>query len=463
MNYLFAKHYNGSFIVRIEDTDTARNVTGAIESQFDNLQWLGIIPDESLFNPVEGFGPYQQSEKFPHYRELADTLIEQGKAYKCFCTPEELEADFARQEAEGVPSPKYNLKCYGLTEEQVQANIAAGKPYSVRFHVLPNKTYVLNDIVRGEVTFNSNDFGDFIIVKSNHIGTYNFAVVIDDHEMKITHVIRGEEHISNTPRQLMLYEAFGWEVPQFAHLTLIVDDTRKKLSKRSGNALFFIEQYRKQGYLPEAIFNYIALLGWSPKGEKEILSKEELIEQFDPQRFSKSPSTFDMVKMTWINSVYIKKMSDEAYLEFVKQFIDPKRFKLKDIDPELLEKILLLFKTEIMYGEQINDHLDIFFNDIELSNATMTELSQLDESFAQVIETFTQHLNEIPDEEWNEQTIQGVIKSTGKELEVKGRNLFMPIRIFTSKSQHGPSLASVIFYLGKDKVNKNIQSVKDLY
>jgi glutamyl/glutaminyl-tRNA synthetase len=170
---------------------------------------LGIIPDESLFNPVEGFGPYQQSEKFPHYRELADTLIAQGKAYKCFCTPEELEADFARQEAEGVPSPKYNLKCYGLTEEQVQANIAAGKPYSVRFHVLPNKTYVLNDIVRGEVTFNSNDFGDFIIVKSNHIGTYNFAVVIDDHEMKITHVIRGEEHISNTPRQLMLYEAFG--------------------------------------------------------------------------------------------------------------------------------------------------------------------------------------------------------------------------------------------------------------
>jgi glutamyl-tRNA synthetase len=208
MDYLFAKHYDGSFIVRIEDTDVARNVEGAIESQFDNLKWLGIIPDESIFKPQKKYGEYQQSKKFGRYVELANELVSQGLAYKCFCTPEELEQRYQAQEAKGIVSPKYDLKCFSLTPTEVKEKEDQGLVYSIRFHV-PNKSYVIDDLVRGRVVFEGNDLGDFIIIKSNNIATYNFAVVVDDHDMKISHVVRGEEHISNTPRQMMIYEAFN--------------------------------------------------------------------------------------------------------------------------------------------------------------------------------------------------------------------------------------------------------------
>ncbi|AGJ90493.1 glutamate--tRNA ligase [Mycoplasma putrefaciens] len=456
MDFLFAKHYNGSFIVRIEDTDLERNVSGAIESQFENLKWLGINCDESVFNPGDAkYGKYVQSQKFDRYRDLANQLVEKKLAYRCFCTSEELEKDYQQQTSQGIVATKYSQKCLKLSEKEIQLKLTNNKEFSIRFKVPENKKWIINDIVRGEVSFESKDLGDFIIIKSNGIATYNFAVVVDDFDMQITHVLRGEEHISNTPRQMMIYDAFNWNYPVFGHLTLIVDSTGKKLSKRSGNTLFFIEQYKNQGYLPQAIFNYIALLGWSPKGEQEILSVSELIEMFDEKRFSKSPSTFDMIKMKWINSVYMKQLSDDQYLEFVTKFIDTNKFDITKKEKSWLNAVLLLFKKELEYGAQINKHLDLFFSDFDLDDKTINELSSLENS-QKVIDVFTTAINNL--DTWSLENIKQAIKLTSQKAQVKGKELFMPIRIFTSKSQHGPSLADVIFLLGKEKVLNNINS-----
>ncbi|QEH62388.1 glutamyl-tRNA synthetase [Spiroplasma chinense] len=452
MNYLFAKHYDGDFIVRIEDTDIERNVEGAIESQFSNMEWLGIIPDESFLKPKDGYGEYMQSKKFDRYKEFANDLLERGLAYKCFCTPEELEKDREAQIARGIVATQYSRKCLNRTDIAEME----GKPFNIRFKVPDNKDYTVNDIVRGEVTFNSKEIGDFVILKSNGIATYNFAVVIDDYDMKITHVVRGEEHISNTPRQCMIFEAFGWEEPTFGHMTLIVDETKKKLSKRSGNAVFFISQYREQGYLPEAIFNYIALLGWSPKEEKEIFTKEEFVKIFDETRFSKSPSTFDMVKMKWINSQYMKKLTEEQYLEFVKPFIDKERFSIDNKDQEWLDQVLLLFKKELEFAQQINDHLDIFFNEIEISEATKKVLSELND-YQELIGGLKSKFESLSN--FEEQPIKDVIKELGVEFSKKGKDLFMPIRIFSTFSEHGPELAKTIALIGKEKVLRNINSL----
>ncbi|QVK06952.1 glutamate--tRNA ligase [Mycoplasma mycoides] len=458
MNYLFAKHYNGSFIVRIEDTDLARNVDGAIESQFENLNWLGIFPDESIFNVGDQkYGKYMQSQKFDRYKQLAEQLVDQNKAYRCFCTSEELEKDYEEQTSRGIIATKYSQKCLFLTQDQIQKNLENKKEYSIRFKVPENKTWTINDIVRGDVSFDSKDLGDFVILKSNGVATYNFAVVVDDYDMQITHVLRGEEHISNTPRQMMIYDAFNWNYPMFGHLTLIVDNTGKKLSKRSGNALFFIEQYKKQGYLSQAIFNYIALLGWSPPGEQEILSQNELIKIFDEKRFSKSPSTFDMVKMKWINSVYMKKLDDDKYLEFVKSFINTDKFDITSKSETWLNHLLLLYKKELEYAEQINDHLDLFFNKNTHDNNTIDVLNNLT-NYKNVVEIFKNQINDLKD--WTIENIKQIIKNTSTLANVKGKDLFMPIRIFATKSEHGPSLADVIYLLGKTTVLNNINSLE---
>ncbi|ADK69850.1 glutamate--tRNA ligase [Mycoplasma mycoides subsp. mycoides] len=458
MNYLFAKHYNGSFIVRIEDTDLARNVDGAIESQFENLNWLGIFPDESIFNVGDQkYGKYMQSQKFDRYKQLAEQLVNQNKAYRCFCSSEELEKDYEEQTSKEIIATKYSQKCLFLTQDQISQNLKDKKEYSIRFKVPQNKVWTINDIVRGDVSFDSKDLGDFVILKSNGVATYNFAVVIDDYDMQITHVLRGEEHISNTPRQMMIYDAFNWNYPKFGHLTLIVDNTGKKLSKRSGNALFFIEQYKKQGYLSQAIFNYIALLGWSPPGEQEILSQNELIKIFDEKRFSKSPSTFDMVKMKWINSVYMKKLEDNEYLEFVKSFINTNKFDITSKSEAWLNHLLLLYKKELEYAEQINDHLDLFFNKNTLDNNTIDVLNNLT-NYKNVVEIFKNQINDLKD--WTIENIKQIIKDTSTLANVKGKDLFMPIRIFATKSEHGPSLADVIYLLGKTTVLNNINSLE---
>ncbi|MGS0651593.1 glutamate--tRNA ligase, partial [Staphylococcus arlettae] len=277
-NYLFAKHYDGDFIIRIEDTDSKRNLEDGESSQFDNLKWLGIDWDESV-DKDKGYGPYRQSERAEIYNPLIQQLLDEDKAYKCYMTEEELEAEREEQIANNE-MPRYGGKHAHLTEEERQQFEAEGRKPSIRFRVPKDTTFKFDDMVKGEISFDSNNIGDWVIVKKDGVPTYNFAVAVDDHYMEISDVIRGDDHISNTPKQIMIYETFGWEVPRFAHMSLIVNEERKKLSKRDGKILQFIEQYRDLGYLPEALFNFITLLGWSPEGEEEIYSKEEFIKIF---------------------------------------------------------------------------------------------------------------------------------------------------------------------------------------
>ena len=277
-NYLFARNKGGKFIIRIEDTDSKRNIEGGEESQLKYLKWLGMDWDESVDVGGE-YGPYRQSERNDIYQKLYQELLDKGLAYKCYCTEEELEAEREAQ-MEKNETPHYSGKCRHLTAQQQASLEAEGRKPSIRFAVPQGKVYTFNDMVKDEVSFESDGIGDWVIVKKDGIPTYNFAVAVDDHLMKISHVLRGDDHISNTPKQLMIYEAFGWETPIFGHMTLIVNERRKKLSKRDESIIQFIEQYEELGYLPEALFNFITLLGWSPGGEEEIFSKEEFIKIF---------------------------------------------------------------------------------------------------------------------------------------------------------------------------------------
>ncbi|GAE47614.1 glutamyl-tRNA synthetase [Mesobacillus boroniphilus JCM 21738] len=277
------------------------------------LQWLGINWDESV--DVGGdYGPYRQSERNHIYEKYNQELLEKGFAYKCYCTEEELEAEREEQSARNE-TPHYSGRCRNLTAEQKEQFEKEGRQPSLRFKVPAGKILKFDDMVKGEVSFESDGMGDYVIVKKDGTPTYNYAVVIDDHLMKISHVLRGDDHISNTPKQLVIYEAFGWEPPVFGHMTLIVNESRKKLSKRDESIIQFIEQYEELGYLPEALFNFITLLGWSPAGEEEIYSKDEFIEIFDPARLSKSPALFDQQKLAWMNNQYMKKADLDRVVE----------------------------------------------------------------------------------------------------------------------------------------------------
>ena len=312
-NYLFAKKYGGQFIVRIEDTDIKRNIQGGEDSQIEGLAWLGIIPDESPKNPNPKFAPYRQTERLELYKELGNKLIEMGHAYHCYCSEEELEIDREEQTKKGATAGQYSRRCLHASKEQIEAWKKEGRIPVIRLKLKDHYVIKFNDLVRGEVAFNNDDIGDWVILKSNGIPTYNYAVVIDDHYMNITHVFRGEEHLPNTSRQIQLFEYFGWQIPTYGHMTLIVNEEGKKLSKRDPHIVQFIQQYKEMGYLPEAIFNFILLLGWSPEEKKEIFSRQEAIAAFKVERLSKAPSMFDVKKLEWLNNEYIKKLNESNF------------------------------------------------------------------------------------------------------------------------------------------------------
>ncbi len=447
-NYLYAKKYNGKLIFRSEDTDVARNIVGGEESQYNDLIWLGIIPDESPFNPNPKYAPYRQMERLDIYHQYIDQLLKEGKAYYCYCTEEEIEQRKQEQLDSGIKAPKYDGKCLNLTQEQIDEYIKQGRKPCVRIKLPRHHEYVFDDLVRGKMKFSSDDVGgDFVIMKSNGIPTYNFAVVIDDHLMDITHVLRGEEHLSNTPKQLAIYEAFNWEAPKFGHMTIIVNQDGKKLSKRDLNVLQFMSQYREMGYLKEAIFNFILLLGWNGKDNKEIYSFDEAIVAFNPQYLSSAPSTFDVEKMKWMNSYYIKKLNDHDYLEFIK----PQMAKAMDIskcdDSQLLE-IANMFKEELSYGQEIVAPLKTIFSPEEIKDESLKDM--LNSSVSKQI------FNGICDElkmltEINQDTIKLVFKNVMKKLEIKGKNFYMPIRLKLTSCEHGIELYNIIKILGVEE------------
>ena len=381
-NYLFARHNKGTFVLRIEDTDQKRNVEGGSKSQMENLHWLGIDWDEG---PDKGgdYGPYRQSERKDIYNKYIKQLIDEGKAYYSYKTEEELEAQREEQRAMGI-APHYTYEYEGMTADEIkkaQADAEAkGLKPVVRIHIPEMETYEWDDMVKGHLSFESDTIGgDFVIQKRDGMPTYNFAVVVDDHLMKITHVLRGDDHVSNTPKQLVVYEALGWEAPKFGHMTLIINAaTGKKLSKRDESVLQFIEQYRDLGYLPEAMFNFITLLGWSPVGENEIFTQREFIKQFDPK----------------ICFEEAKDLSDEELEEIKKDDARP------------------------------------------------------------VIEEFKKQLNLIP--RFTAVQIMNAIQATRRETGVKGRKLFMPIRIAGTRSMVGPGIGEAMELLGKERVLEHL-------
>lgn len=462
-NYLFARSQGGDFIIRTEDTDTKRNIAHGEQSQLDNLAWLGMDWDESAVNPGE-YGPYRQSERLHIYQPLVDDLIERDLAYRCYMTEEELEAEREGQKARGE-MPHYGGQHAHLTPEEEAAFQAEGRQPVVRFRVPQNVTYQFDDLVKGPVTFESKNIsGDWVIMKRDGMPTYNFAVTVDDHYMAITHVLRGDDHIANTPKQMMIYDAFGWEYPRFGHMTLIINSqTNKKLSKRDGGILQFIEQYRRLGYLPEAMFNFIALLGWSPKGEEEIFSRQELIEQFDPDRLSTSPASFDKKKLECINNTYMKQANLDTVVDLALPHLQEAGRVSQEPDSQEMEwvrQLVSIYHDEISYGAQIVEASDIFFKEsLTLDEACKEILAS--ETAPTVIKAMRQQLEALNDQDFVAETIKPLTKVIQKETGIKGKSLFMPIRIAVSGSMHGPELPNLIALLGKEKALNHIDQVLD--
>lgn len=459
-NYLFARHNKGTMVLRIEDTDQKRNVKGGSKSQMENLHWLGIDWDEG---PDKGgdYGPYRQSERKEIYQKYIDQLIDEGKAYYSYKTEEELEAQREEQRAAGV-APHYTYEYEGMTADEIkqaqdEAKAKGLKPV-VRIHIPEMETYSWDDIVKGHLEFESDTIGgDFVIQKRDGMPTYNFAVVIDDHLMKITHVLRGDDHVSNTPKQLVVYEALSWEPPKFGHMTLIINsETGKKLSKRDESVLQFIEQYRDLGYLPEAMFNFITLLGWSPKGENEIFNKREFIKQFDPARLSKSPAAFDQKKLEWINNQYIKKADRDTLLDLALNNLQEASLVDEHPTPEKMEwvrQLVNIYSVQMSYTKQIVDMAKIFFEEAkDLSDEEIEEIKNDDGRG--VIEEFKKQLDLIP--RFTSVQIMNAIQATRKATGIKGRKLFMPIRIATTRSMVGPGIGEAMELLGKERVLEHI-------
>ncbi|MEH7887252.1 glutamate--tRNA ligase [Bacillus sp. JJ1609] len=453
-NYLYARNRGGKFIIRIEDTDKKRNIEGGEQSQLKYLQWLGIDWDESVDVGGE-YGPYRQSERNHIYEKYNQELFEKGLAYKCYCTEEELEAEREEQAARNE-TPHYSGKCRHLTPEQQEQFEKEGRQPSLRFKVPAGKIIAFEDMVKGQVSFESDGMGDFVIVKKDGTPTYNYAVVLDDHLMKISHVLRGDDHISNTPKQLVIYEAFGWEPPVFGHMTLIVNESRKKLSKRDESIIQFIEQYEELGYLPEALFNFITLLGWSPSGEEEIFSKEEFIEIFDPARLSKSPALFDQQKLAWMNNQYMKK----ADLDRVVELALPHLVKAGKVNENRTEEenawvrsLISLYHDKMSFGAEIVEMSDLFFRD-EVNYDEEAKEVLAGEQVPEVLRAFLAEIEQL--EEFKADAIKAAVKAVQKATGQKGQKLFMPVRAAATGQTHGPDLMLAMELIGKQKVMERV-------
>ncbi|GHI00519.1 glutamate--tRNA ligase [Neobacillus kokaensis] len=456
-NYLFARNKGGKFIIRIEDTDKKRNIEGGEESQLKYLKWLGMDWDESVDVGGE-YGPYRQSERNEIYETYYKQMLGNGQAYKCYCTEEELEAEREAQMERGE-TPQYSGKCRHLTAEDRARLESEGREPSIRILVPEGKTYTFDDMVKGVVSFESEGMGDWVIVKKDGTPTYNFAVTIDDYLMKISHVLRGDDHISNTPKQLMVYEALGWEPPIFGHMTLIVNESRKKLSKRDESIIQFIEQYEELGYLPEAIFNFITLLGWSPAGEEELYSKEEFIQLFDANRLSKSPALFDKQKLTWMNNQYMKKVD----LDRVVELALPHLMKAGRVQENLsaeerdwVRSLVELLQEKMSFGAEIVELSDLFFKEqVDFEDEAKEVLAG--EQVPEVLKAFSEELDQL--EGFQAEGIKAAMKAVQKSTGQKGKNLFMPIRAAVTGQTHGPDLPKSIELLGKEKVQQRIGQI----
>lgn len=430
--YLIAKHEDGDFMLRIEDTDQERYVEGAVDIIYRTMQETGLIHDEGPDKDM-GHGPYVQSERNASglYLEYAKQLIDKGAAYYCFCDKERLDSLKSKVSEEGTEIVAYDKHCLGLSKEEVEANLAAGKPYVIRFNMPTEGTTTFHDEIYGDITVENKELEDLILIKSDGYPTYNFANVVDDHLMEITHVVRGNEYLSSSPKYNKIYEAFGWKVPIYVHCPLITDENHKKLSKRSGHSSY--EDLIEQGFVTEAVINYVALLGWCPEGNQEIFSLEELVKEFDYHNMSKSPAVFDIQKLKWMNGEYLKAMDFDKFFERAEKYI--KEVVTKDYD---LKKIAALVKTRIEIFPDIKEQID-FFEELPEYDTAMychKKMKTNEEKALEVLKEIYPLLEKQDD--FSNDALFEVLKSYVDEKGFKTGYVMWPIRTAVSGKQSTP-------------------------
>lgn len=448
--YLVAKSQNGKFLLRIEDTDQERYVEGATDVIYDTLKEVGLNWDEGpdIGGPV---GPYIQSERMGMYLDYAKQLVESGHAYYCFCDKERLEQVRLLQKASGA-APKYDGHCRNLSKEEVEEKLAAGVPYVIRQKVPQSGTTTFHDEVFGDITVENETLDDQILIKGDGMPTYNFANVIDDHTMGITHVVRGNEYLSSTPKYNLLYEAFGWEIPVYIHVSPVMKTATEKLSKRNGDASY--QDLRAKGYLKDAIVNYIALLGWSPKGEQEIFTLEELKKEFDISGISKSPAIFDTEKLNYINGEYIRKLSLEEFTEVATPWIR-QTVKREDVDLSLIASVLQP-RTEVL--NQIPEQVDFIdeLPDYDLSMYVHKKMKTNEETSLAALEQALSVLEGL--EDFSVESIHTALFDLIAKLGVKNGYMLWPIRVAVSGKQFTPGGGiEICAILGKEESLKRIR------
>ncbi len=455
-NWLFARRHGGRFVLRIEDTDAERSSGESERGVLDDLRWLGLEWDEG---PDRGgpFGPYRQSERLDLYRERAERLIESGHAYRCFCTDQDLEARRHAALAAGRP-PHYDGRCRSIPREESDRRARAGEPASVRFRV-PDREWLLEDLVRGPVRFPSGMVGDFVLQRSSGLPTYNFACVVDDSLMRISHVLRAEEHLANTPRQLMLYDALGLAAPRFAHVALILNRDRTKMSKRSGEAAVAVGDWRRAGYVPEALLSYLALLGFHPGDDREILSRAELLEAFSVERLGQSGSVFDAAKLAWVNRHYLHHATGgqlAAWLEAgpgrgappAEDWLGGVRRLTAGLDAAAVGKLLEGVRGNVATLADLPGEISVLtggrpeFEPEAAAALAAPGAGALCADLASEAGALA---------EWSGEAFKSAVQAVGRRLGRKGRDLFMPVRAALSGRTHGPELPLLAELLGKDR------------
>ena len=448
-NYLFAKRNNGQFILRIEDTDTKRNQEEFVKNQYESLRWLGLNPDESIFQPGN-FGPYRQTARLDIYKNYINKLIQEKKTYYCFCSSEQLAKEKEKFIKENKRSNyQYSRKCLKLSEKEIQSFLYQQVPYVLRLKIPREKNYSFQDLVRGEVIFQGKDIEDFVLFRQNGIPNYNFACVIDDYLMKVSHVLRGEEHLSNTGKQIVLYEALEWSPPPFGHISIILNQEKKKLSKRDKETSQWqlISQLREKGYLPQAIVNYLLLLGWHPGTTQEIFSLSEAAKAFNLEGLNARGAVYELEKLNWFNNYYIQQLTEEEFSKHSWQILQ-KEYNLEKEKKELVKKVSLLFRPQLNYFEELtgltryffqrpNKKVEIKENEILWGEELRKELSKLGK--------------------WEAESIRLVLKSVSTSSQAPKKEFYLLVRSMLTGTDKGPELPQIIYLLNKEEVEKRFK------
>jgi len=450
-NFLFAKQTGGSFVLRIEDTDRARLVEGAAENLIATLEWAGLHFDEGPGREGD-FGPYTQSERLSIYSEHTDKLIKNRDAYYWFCTKERLDALRDEQRSRGEQT-LYDKHCLNLTDEEVKRSIAEGKPFVIRLNVKHGKKVKIHDLIRGVVEFDTSLIDDQVLIKSDGFPTYHLANVVDDHLMKITHTIRGEEWLPSTPKHVLLYESFGWEVPQFAHLPLLLNPDRSKLSKRQGDVA--VEDYRAKGYLKEALINFIALLGWNAGDDREFYYMDELIKSFSIERINKSGAVFNLEKLDWLNAEHLRAKSDEELARLLREELNATGCAGNSYEEAFLVKVVQSMKERVKFIKEIPVNAGYFFTSPSEYEEKGVQKAWKEDTPA-LLKGYISKLNALS--EPTKEGYENALRSTAEEAGVGAGKLIHPVRLAISGVSSGPGLFDIIDALGKEETIRRINS-----